>query len=144
LEEAYSSLKARWLAGERDRRAALHLMYYAWMNAAEPSYVTGMTEDPEATSIWRECFEFFGGANSDDLEFLYVSAIMLELFGFLIFDERVWQIERDSVLTTLIESQNKITECEFFSDKSDYSDYFQRHFAHVRESGFDFSSFGRE
>lgn len=73
MEERYAELKARWLAGERDRELGLRLMCFAWMHWTDPPFVTGLADDPMAADLWHEMFAHFGGENSTDAKFLYVS-----------------------------------------------------------------------
>jgi hypothetical protein len=62
-------------------------MFFAWMHWADPPFVTGMADDPMAADLWHETFAHFGGENSTDAEFLYVSGIMAALFPWALGDE---------------------------------------------------------
>lgn len=62
---------------EIDRQQALELLFLAWWHWAEPDSITGLSDAPEAVSLWRMIMDDFGGESSDDPEFLFVAGIML-------------------------------------------------------------------
>ena len=90
LQPHYSTLKEAWLRGERGRESDLDLMFHAWMHWADPDFVTGLDEDPDALRIWLQIFEHFGGTRSSDVEFLFVAQIMVAFFPFILGDEKEW------------------------------------------------------
>ena len=61
MEEVYRRLREGWLAGDRDRENSLHLLFLAWMHWADPPFVTGLSDDPDAAKLWHEVFAHFGG-----------------------------------------------------------------------------------
>jgi hypothetical protein len=90
LQSRYAELKHAWLRGERNREKNLDLMFHAWMHWADPSFVTGLKEDPDALRIWHQVFEHFGGTRSSDVEFLFVAKVMVALFPWMLGDEGEW------------------------------------------------------
>ncbi len=81
LEPDYRRLKAAWESGHRDREDSLHLLFLAWMHWADPPFVTGMEDDPEADKLWRMIYGYFGGEQSTDAEFLHVAGLMAGIFS---------------------------------------------------------------
>ncbi len=124
MEESYAILKARWLAGERDRELALHLMYFAWMHWADPPFVTGMVDDPVATDLWHETFGYLGGETSTDAEFLFVSGVMAQLFPYPLGDEHEWEQRGLRMQARAKEVQPAGLSVSVFDDRGDYGEYF--------------------
>lgn len=54
---------------------------------ADPPFVTGMKDDPEADELWRTIHGYFGGEESTDAEFLYVAGLMAGIFPWGLGDE---------------------------------------------------------
>ncbi len=123
MEAEYRKLKSRWLAGERERESALHLMYFAWMHWADPSFVTGLTEDSDAVSIWHETFRWFGGGKSTDVEFLFVGGITASLFSYALGDEHEWA-ERSTKMKERALNGDTSLQLAVFDEHSDYGKYF--------------------
>jgi len=124
MEERYAELKARWLAGERDRELGLRLMFFAWMHWADPPFVTGMADDPMAPHLWQETFAHFGGENSTDAEFLYVSGIMAELFPWVLGNETQWEQRGLRMQARAKEVQPDGLSVALFNDRGEYGEYF--------------------
>jgi hypothetical protein len=91
MEEDYIQLRESWDRGDRDRERALHLLFLAWMHWADPPFVTGMSDDPREIELWREVFDYFGGEDSGDAEFLHVAGLMVHLFPWVFGDESTWE-----------------------------------------------------
>lgn len=124
MESDYRELKTRWLTGERDRELGLRLMFFAWMHWADPPFVTGMTDDPMADLLWHETFAQFGGENSTDAEFLYVSGIMAELFPWALGDETEWKQRGLRMQARANEVQPTGISLAVFEDRGEYGEYF--------------------
>jgi hypothetical protein len=122
MEVEYRNLKSRWLAGERSRELCLHLMYFAWMHWADPPFVTGLTNDPDAQRLWHDTFAFLGGENSTDKEFLFAAGIMAELFSYALGDENEWHLIGVRMRTRAM--QPTLLPLITFDDSSKYGKYF--------------------
>jgi hypothetical protein len=125
MERAYAELKARWIAGERDRDLGLRLMFLAWMHWADPPFVTDLTDDPEAEGLWRDVFAYSGGETSTDAEFLFVSGIMAELFPYALGDEKEWTQRGSRMKSRAIELQPTALSLSTFDDQDEYGRYFR-------------------
>ena len=124
MEKSYTELKARWLAGERDRELGLRLMFFAWMHWADPPFVTGLKEDPEAADLWREAFAYLGGESSTDAEFLFVSGIMAELFSWALGDEENWRQRGQQMKARATSLQPTALPLSTFKNRGEYGTYF--------------------
>ncbi len=92
MQAEYDRFKARWLAGERNTALACRLMFHAWMHWADPSFITGLSDDPEAVDIWLGAFESERGESSTSAEFLYVAGLMARLFPWMLGDVQTWEV----------------------------------------------------
>ena len=133
LQPRWIELKDAWVRGERDRENDLDLMFHAWMHWADPNFVTGLEEDPDALRIWHQIYEYFGGAQSSDVEFLFASHIMVSLFPFILGDETEWNSAAAALkrrLQAVDASQRLKTgaatrlSIEMFNGRGEYGKYF--------------------
>lgn len=124
LEPDYRRLKAAWELGHRDREDALHLLFLAWMHWADPPFVTGMEEDPDADDLWRTIFGYFDGEKSKDAEFLHVAGLMAGLFPWGLGDEVEWAARATRMEARSLDLKRDGFPPEFFEGRSDYGDYF--------------------
>lgn len=124
MERDYTELKARWLAGERDRELGLRLMFFAWMHWADPPFVTGLIDDPVAEELWRDVFAYSGGETSIDAEFLFVSGIMAELFPFALGDEKEWSQRGSRMKSRAMNLQPTAFSLSTFDNRGEYGTYF--------------------
>ncbi|RYY27184.1 MAG: hypothetical protein EOP62_08515 [Sphingomonadales bacterium] len=125
MEEDYQKLRGGWADGDREREHALHLLFLAWMHWADPSSVTGMTDDPEAAELWNAIFDHFGGEESADTEFLYVAAIMATVtpwgFGG---EEKYWVAAAERMETRAVCLDPGGFAPGTFEGRGDYGEYF--------------------
>ena len=126
MEKEYKRLKSIWQSGVRRREDALHLLYFVWMNAGEPQFVTGMEFDPDAVNLWEAIFEFFGGEQSQDAEFLHVAAIMASLFDFNLCKEGEWERMEARSIQLRPEGYSP----DNFEGRGEYGEYFAHHARH--------------
>ena len=132
MSSSYVALRERWKSGERDRGAALQLMFLAWMHWAEPSFLTGLDDDgPEPAALWREIFSYLGGADSSDAEFLYVAALMVELFPYALGDDQEWTQRAEELWKRARSLQPEGMAASVFEGRGEYGKYF----AHQGGSG---------
>jgi hypothetical protein len=124
VEEAYRQLRDGWEAGDRDREHALHLLFLTWMHWADPSFVTGMSEDPRDTELWHEVFSYFGGEDSSDAEFLHVAGLMAALFPCELGDEQAWEAAADRMKVRSLQLRPEGFSPELFEGRGDFGDYF--------------------
>jgi hypothetical protein len=124
LEPGYAKLKEAWLRGERSREANLDLMFHSWMHWADPSFVSGLNDDPDALQIWHQIFEHFGGARSSDIEFLYVAQIMVALFPWALGDEGEWNSIGAALEQQLRTSDASRLSVQMFEERGEYGKYF--------------------
>ena len=135
MESEYRELKARWLAGERDRELGLHLMFFAWMHWADPPFVTGLTGDRGAEALWRDVFAYAGGESSMDVEFLFVAGLMAKLFPYAIGDEDEWSQRGSRMKERALESKSTTLRLSTFENRGEYGKYFAHQLrGHVESS----------
>jgi hypothetical protein len=95
------------------------------MHWADPWFVTGMSDDPEASDLWLAIFRQFGGEASSDAEFLYVAAIMLEVAPWaLAGDEIEWGAAAHRMRACSLDLRPNGFLPEAFDERSDYGRYF--------------------
>ena len=99
-------------------------MFYAWMNWADPEFVTGLADDPDATALWHQAFAFLGGEESSDPEFLYVSAVMAALFPWELGDEDEWTQRAARLRRRANEVQPSGLSEDLFENRGEYGRYF--------------------
>lgn len=124
MEIDYRRLKAGWESGSRDRDAALHLLFLAWMHWADPPFVTGMEEDPHAGELWLAIYTHFGGEKAKDAEFLHVAGLMAGLCAWGLGDESEWSSRAKRMTAGSLRIQPDGFSPAFFEGRSDYGDYF--------------------
>ena len=124
MESDYKELKTRWLAGERDRELGLHLMFFAWMHWADPPFVTGLTDDPDAERLWRDVFAYSDGEASTDAEFLFVSGLMAALFPHAIGAEGDWSERGSRMKARALNLQPAALQPSAFENRGEYGKYF--------------------
>lgn len=124
LEPDYQRLKAAWELGYRDREEALHLLFLAWMHWADPPFVTGMEDDPDAENLWRTIFDYFDGEKSTDAEFLHVAGLMAGIFPWGLGDEVEWASRAQLMKARSLDLVPAGFSPEFFEGRSDYGTYF--------------------
>ena len=135
MEEQYRRLKARWLAGERDRELCLQLMFFAWMHWADPSFVTGLSDDSQATELWHRVFIHLGGENSIDAEFLFVGGTMANLFPYVLGNEVEWKMRGLRMVDQAMKRQAEDLPLSTFTDRGQYGKYFAHQLTgHLRET----------
>lgn len=124
MEAEYQSLKASWLAGDRDRDLSLRLMFFAWMHWADPPFVTRLTDDPEAEALWHAIFDHFGGEKSLDNEFLFAAGTMASIFPYVLGDEGHWAtLGARMRKRALVQAPFALSE-EMFEGRGKYGQYF--------------------
>ncbi len=77
LSKALAALHRRWNGGLRDRETALRLLFLLWLSCREPNELTGLPEPqdnvlPAWHRLVEDIFETLGGAETTDLEILFV------------------------------------------------------------------------
>lgn len=131
MEETYQTVRAGWLAGNRDREAALHLLFLSWYHWAEPDFLTGLSDDTAAPGLWMEVFGFFGGEGSSDAEFLILASVMLAVAPWMLGGtSEVWAgtAQRLRARFNLLKPDGLAP--EVFAGRGDYGDYFEHQSNH--------------
>lgn len=124
MEDDYKRLLKGWLSGDRDREQSLHLLFLVWMHWADPPFVTGMSDDPDAEKLWHEIFAHFGGEESNDAEFLHVAAMMAHIFPCALGNEQVWEGAAERMKSRSLQLRPEGFTPELFEGRGDYGDYF--------------------
>lgn len=124
VDRDYRRLKADWDNGSRDRDDALHLLFLAWMHWADPPFVTGMADAPEADKLWRAIYAYFGGEGAEDAEFLHVAGLMAGIFPWGVGDEGEWSSRAKRMKVRSLHLKPDGFPPEFFEGRGDYGAYF--------------------
>ena len=124
MDEDYRQLRQGWLAGDRDRERTLRLFFLAWMHWADPSFVTGMLDDPRAAELWHEIFAHFGAEDSSDAEFLHVAGLMAHLFPEALGDEEAWAVAAEYMQARSLQLRPEGFTPELFQGRGDFGSYF--------------------
>jgi hypothetical protein len=124
MEADYRRLKAGWKRGSSNREEALHLLFLAWMHWADPPFVTGLEDDPDVYELWRTIYAHFGGAHSEDTEFLYVAALMADHFPYMLGDEQEWLLRAQEMEKRFLHFKPERFSPDFFEGRGDYGEYF--------------------
>jgi hypothetical protein len=127
MEEAYTSLRNGWAAGDRDRERALHLLFLSWMHWADPSFVTGMSDDPQALDLWHAIFAHIGGEESLDAEFLYVVALMARITPWGLGDVGTWEAASERLKARSLHLNPGGFSPDTFASGGEYGRYFAHH-----------------
>lgn len=130
----YETLKARWVRGERGRELGLRLMYLAWMNWADPPFVTGLEGDPASVPMLLELFDYLGGESSEDGEFLFVAYVMLRITPYIFGDARESLARADRMEDAFNRQHPSGISPSIFEGRGEYGRYFA-HQADGRFSG---------
>lgn len=133
MEEDYREFREKWERGTRDRECAIQLLYLAWMHWADPPFVTGMSDDPDALELWHQIYQWFGGEGSTDPEFLHVAGMMAHIFPWALGPEDEWAATAKRLKSRSFELQPNGFTAEMFDGRGDYGRYFA-HQARFRAS----------
>lgn len=125
MEEEYLKLRDDWDAGNRSREDSLRLLFLAWMHWADPDFVTGLSEDPRAETLWHEVFADFGGEKSSDAEFLHVAGIMARVFPPQCGDWDAWEDAGCRMTSRSLELRPDGFSPELFIGRGAYGEYFE-------------------
>lgn len=124
MEADYRTLKAAWDGGSRVREDSLYLLFLAWMHWADPPFVTGLEDDPDAAHLWRTVFAHFGGEDAQDAEFLHVAALMARLFPLGLGNEAEWCSRAGRMDARSLRFNPEGFAPEFFEGRGEYGRYF--------------------
>ncbi|MEO1649058.1 MAG: hypothetical protein AAFR32_09600 [Pseudomonadota bacterium] len=127
MEDDYRRLRKSWRAGERNRENALHLLFLVWMHWADPPFITGLSDDPYAATLWQEVFAHFGGEGSSDAEFLHVAGLMASIFPWALGDEPAWEAAAERMRQRSLQLRPEGFAPEVFDGRGDFGDYFAHH-----------------
>ena len=94
------------------------------MHWADPPFVTGMKDDPDAEDLWRTIFGYFDGERSTDAEFLHVAGLMAGILPWGLGDEVEWASRAERMKARSLDLEPAGFSPEFFEGRSDYGDYF--------------------
>lgn len=108
--EAFSFLMRRWQAGMRDEETAVRLLFFCWLSAIEPPY---LTELPDVSPLFAEIFEQAGGENHATTLILFAVGVMAEMFPWAIGAEAAWAERAQRLKHKAKELQPNIDEASF-------------------------------
>ena len=131
VKEEWDILLAQWLDGARSREAALRLMFLSWYSCIEPPHLTGLEGVVPPEGLVDELFEFLGGEESHDAEFLFVVAVMAEVASWCLGDEQRWEGIAESFRARL---GGDVPKPEGFLDRGEYGECFA-HQARAQSNG---------
>jgi hypothetical protein len=121
MKAEWDTLSTQWLSGDRTREAALHLLFLSWYSCIEPPHLTGLEDDVAPQGLVDELFEFLGGEDSRDVEFMFVVAIMAEVAPWCLGDVLHWEAVAERFRARL---GDNVLRPEVFSGRGGYGEYF--------------------
>ena len=131
MKAEWDILLAQWLSGARSREAALHLLFLSWYSCVEPPHLTGLGDDIAPKRLVDELFEFLGGEQSLDAEFMFVVAVMAEVASWCLGDDLRWETMAERFIERL---GGNVPKPEVFLGRGGYGEYFA-HQALVQSGG---------
>lgn len=130
LGEAFRELLHRWECGQRDRETALRLLFLSWYASAEPDWLTGLIDLPDAATVFKRLTEYLDEELESDDEYRFVAGYMATLFPGCCGDEAEWTQRGRKHLRRVI-STAAIGDPRVFSGRGAYGHYF----AHIVRQG---------
>lgn len=118
---------------ERTRAVALRLMFLTWYSCSEPTELTGLSESQHNLPLFQEAFEWLGGDESCDPEFLYIVERMATHAPWCCGDEKEWSARAMSFRQRL-ESVDTDLLTATFSERGAYGAYFRHMLAHRQQT----------
>ncbi len=121
MKTEWETLLARWSSGDRTREAALRLMFLCWYSCIEPPHLTGLEGVVAPGGLIEELFEFLGGEDSTEAEFLFVVAVMAAVAPWCLGDVQRWDAIGVRFRARLA---GYVPAPEVFSGRGGYGEYF--------------------
>ena len=121
MKAEWDTLLAGWLAGDRTREAALRLMFLCWYSCIEPPHLTGLEGVIAPEGLRDELFDFLGGEDAADAEFLFVVSVMAAVAPWCLGAARRWDAVADNFRARL--AGNVPSPGAFFG-RGGYGEYF--------------------
>jgi hypothetical protein len=131
LGEAFQLIRQQRESEPGDREAALRLLFLSWYCCSEPPYLTGLVDIDDAPSVFREIYFSLGGADSDDIEFLFVAGYMASIFPYCCGEEAEWVEQGRRCLAKLRKTSGASPGSAVFKGRGAYGQFF----AHIADRG---------
>jgi hypothetical protein len=124
LGKALELLEARWRLGHQDRETGLRLFFLAWYSCAEPTGLTGLP-DISLAPLTSELLAHFGGAGSDDAEFVATLAVMSEVAPWCLDHSSEWEASVQKLQARALQLRPEGFSPSSFAGRGTYGDYMQ-------------------
>src|ERR1700733_3026905 len=132
LGQAYEVFREQWVAGDRERELALHLMFVAWYLLLEPASLTGRracVTDDELRGAFNNAHATVlpSGAGSTDVEALYACGLMAHLSPWLLGPVEIWGARSNAYRASSQELAPNGISPDVFTERGGYGEYFRSH-----------------
>ena len=130
LGAAFERFRAQWESGERDRELALHLMFLAWYLYLEPCHLTGLDEAAvsldDLTAVFNAAHDWLlpTGADTEDVEALYVAGLAARLCPWALGEASLWIARSEAYRVRCRELVPDGISPAVFEGRGAYGDYF--------------------
>jgi len=124
VKAEWDILLSQWQDGTQSRETALRLLFLSWYSCSEPTYLSGLDEVQPPKDFVDELFEFVGGQEADDIEVLFVVAVMAEVAAWCLGDEHHWERVAGIFRSRL---NGRVPALNIFAGRSTYGEYFEHH-----------------
>ena len=124
MKAEWNILLSQWQDGARSREAALRLLFLSWYSCSEPTILSGLDGVEPHKEFIDEVFEFLGGENADDVEILFVVAVMAEVAAWCLGDEHRWERVAINFRSRL---NGSVPAPDIFAERGTYGEYFAHH-----------------
>lgn len=121
MKAEWDTLLTQWLNGLQTREGALQLLFLSWYSCSEPPYLSGLEGITPQVGLIDELFKFLGGEETQDVEVLFVIAVMGEVAGWCLGDDDHWRTTADIFRSRL---DGKVPAPKLFAGRGAYGDYF--------------------
>lgn len=130
LGAAFEVFRTQWASGERDRELALHLMFLAWYLYLEPSHLTGLDEArtpiEDLAAVFNAAHDWLlpTGAETEDVEALYVAGLAAQLCPWALGETSLWIARSKAYRARYRQLMPNGISPAVFQDRGAYGDYF--------------------
>ena len=124
MRAEWDSLLAEWLNGSQTREGALRLLFLSWYSCSEPHYLSGLEGVEPEEGLVDELFEFLGGEETQDVEVLFIIAVMGEVAAWCLGEGDRWRRTANSFWSRL---DGRVPDQELFAGRGAYGEYFAHH-----------------
>jgi hypothetical protein len=121
MKAEWDGLLAQWLNGSQTREGALRLLFLSWYSCSEPPHLSGLEGVKPQEGLVDGLFKFLGGEETQDVEVLFVIAVMGEVAAWCLGEDDRWRTTANIFRSRL---DNRVPDSELFAGRGAYGEYF--------------------